>query len=323
MRTHVWLLSAGCPAAPQAAEALRRWLLDPAVLPLRFGWLRALVAWWAVWRQGPRQITDCQRAGGAEAAMARAQEQAALLQRVLGGRYAVRPVLREGGLKAEEAASAVASGEQVVLIPLGAQGGVGVAASLRQARASLSGKKVSLAEVGVYAEDEGLVEALAETLREALMRLPKGAAYEVLFCAAGQAARPGDPYPVQVQATARAVARSARLRGATRVGFLDPLGPLAGVGPRAIEQVAGPGALVVVPIGASAEDLDTLCAIDGSLRQAALAAGRAVVERAPALGARPTYLRALAERVRQAERAAGWRVPEDEVRAALRAGATA
>ncbi len=323
MRTHVWLLSAGCPAGPQAVDALRRWLLDPVVLPLRFGWLRVLVAWWAVWRQGPRQITDCQRAGGAEAALARAQEQAALLQRVLGGRYVVHPVLREGGPNAEEAASAVASGEQVVLVPLGAQGGVGVEASLRRARAALGGKKVALVEVGVYADDEGLAEALAETLREALMRLPKGATYDVLFCAAGQAARPGDPYPAQVAVTARAVAQAARLRGPPRVAFLDPLGPLAGVGPRAEEQVAGRGALVVVPVGASAEDIDTLCAIDGALRQAALAAGRPIVERAPALGARPTYLRALAERVRGAERLAGWRVPEDEVRAALRAGATA
>lgn len=314
--THVWLLSLGAPPSPQGAGA---WVAalwaDPDAVTTALPWLRRLLSWLAARWSAPALARRCEALDSETLRWAEVELQARDLGRVLGAHYAVRPVMRYAGPSAAQAAKDLRKGDRVILLPVEAQvSGPTTVSPTRHALSALAGLPVTVAQVQGYPDHPAYVEAVAETLREALVDLPAGVGdYQVLFCARGLPGRPG-PYPDQLQATARAVAARCRLGRpwhlayTTTPGLGRPLRPLATEQAAALGQ-QGARCLVLVPLGLSSEHVETRIELDREVAAAARAAGVRHVQRAPTVATRPTFVRALAELVRQAEDRAGWDVP--------------
>lgn len=326
-RTHVWLLNMGGPDSPLAVRPfLQRLLGDPLVIPLPFLWLQAVFAWLIAWKRAREVIPAYERMGGQSPQLAMVGEQASRLNRCLGPRYACAPVLRYWGPSADAAASSLADGDQVVLLSLYPHAcGATTTTSLEDARRALATKRVQVAEVESYPTDPAYVEAVAETLREAILRLPRRRPYEVLFSAHGlplSRVEAGDPYLREIEATVAAVVGACRLAAPHRLCFQSRVGVQKWLSPSTADQLRdcaarGVRAVVVVPIAFTSEHIETRIELDEELRELSHNLGIELFERAATVGARPTFVHALAELVRRAERGAGWAVPEDELRLAV------
>lgn len=313
-RIHVWLLALGDAPDPEGAIGWLRALLsdvDAVTVPWP-GLLRRLWSWWTVWREAPL-LAD--QSATPSPLVDQLERQARALQRVLGPHYDVRPVLRYAGPSATQAAMDLRKGDRVVLLPADAQvGGPTTISPLLHARRSLAGRDVPVAEVRGYPDHADYVEALAETLRVRLLDLPDDAGpYEVIFCARGLRGDPG-PYPEQARATAAAVVKRTRLARPWHLAFSRPPGARRSSLPRVDRLVtergrAGVRTLILVPLGYTTEQRDTVVALDRDVAAAAREAGVTHLLRADTVATRPTFLRALADLVHDAEARAGWDLP--------------
>ncbi len=313
-KTHVWLLALGAPAGPQAAAA---WLSalwsDPDAIPHRLPWLRSLLAWLVARVRAPALAQRCASLDAETLRWAEIEQQARDLGRMLGPHYAVRPVLRYAGPDAAQAAKDTRPGERVILLPLEPHvSGPTTISPIRGALRALDGTRTEVARVSGYPDAPLYVEALAETLREALVGLPEPA-YEVLFCARGLPSA-GGPYPAQVRATLDALLARVPLARPHHLAFTRAPGLLAGPGPTVDEVVkergrAGLRCLVLVPLGFTSDHVETRVELDQELAALARSAGIAHIRRAPTVAVRPTFLRALQAQVHQAEDEAGWDIP--------------
>ena len=239
-RTHVWMLNMGGPDRPEAVRPFIEQLLsDPEVvqLPAGLGWLRPVLAWLVARLRAPKLLPVYERLGGASPQLRMVEEQALALGRVLGERYACRPVLRYSAPTADEAAESLLDGDQLVLLSLyphacRATTGTSLADARRAVKAA--GRAVAVAEVGSYPADPGYVEAVAETVREAIRELPDGADYAVLFSAHGipeRLARAGDPYPGEIRATVEALVERIPLERPHHLSYQSRVGPARWLGP--------------------------------------------------------------------------------------------
>jgi hypothetical protein len=196
------------------------------------------------------------------------------LGRLLGAAYACSAVQ-----SIETAARRVGRDERVILVPAAD----GSDDPLADAIAALGPIRVELVTAPPPLSEPTMIEALAETIREGVLALA-GADYAVLFCADARCdAR--RIVPQLVEAT--------RLTRPWRLVYAAPR-PLGSWRLRSsLRRLTAP-AVLAVPITA-VRDLE--------LAVATLAPR---VVRAPALGRRPTYVRALKTLVERAEREAGW-----------------
>ncbi len=196
------------------------------------------------------------------------------LGRLLGAAYSCSAVESP-----ETAARRVGRDERVILVPA-PDGSEDLVA---RAIAAVGPIRVELVTAPPPLSEPAMIEALAETIREGVLTLAR-ADYAVLFCADAQCdAR--RIVPQLIEAT--------RLARPWRLVYAAPR-PLGGWRLRSsLRRLAAP-AVLAVPITA-VRDLD--------LAVAALAPR---VVRAPGLGRRPTYVRALKALVERAEREAGW-----------------
>lgn len=310
-KTHVWLLALGAPAGPQAAAAwLRAFWTDPDAWPAGPAWLRGLLTWLTCRLRAPALADRCGRLDADTLRWGEIEAQARALGRMLGPHYEARPVLRYAGPGAEEASREVRPGERVILLPLEPHvGGPTTISPLREAQRRLADRKALVAQVRGWPDDPLYVEALAETLREALIDLPDPA-YEVIFVARGLPS----PYPQQARATVEALLGRVRLARPHHLAFTRAPGLLPGPGPLAVDLAvqrarAGLPCLVVVPVGFTSDHVETRVELDEELQRRAREAGLRHLRRAPTVATRPTFLRALQAQVLAAERAAGWDVP--------------
>ncbi|HXF95011.1 MAG TPA: ferrochelatase, partial [Gemmatimonadales bacterium] len=148
---------------------------------------------------------------------------------------------------------------------------------------------------------------------QALERFPSPAAVHVIFTAHSLPQRilqHGDPYPEELLASARAVARDLRL-GAWHFAFQSAgaspepwLGPDAG---EVVRRLAGAGAkdFLIVPIGFVCDHVEILYDIDVEYRQLADRLG-VRLERTASLNDDPLLIEALADIVRRAAAERGW-----------------
>jgi hypothetical protein len=175
------------------------------------------------------------------------------------------------------AARRVGRDERVIVVPAPD----GSAGAIDDAARELASIRAVLATAPLLLDDAGVVEALAETIREGVLALGRDD-YAVVFCAGRDAAR----------VVPRLVA-STRLARPWRVVTAAPA-PFGAWKLRwACARLASP-AILAVSIAAGAE-----------LELAAAALAPRLV-RTPALGTRPTYVRALVDMVRRGEKEAGW-----------------
>ncbi len=313
-RTHVWLLARGDPDDAAAVQPfLQGWLVAALSERLPFAWLRRLVAWGLSHLRSRRLLLTCGEDRLTTSQHDTVCEQARLLSRALGQRYDCQPVFQQFGPSAQKAAAALGSGAQVVLVSLypyscAAFSGRAISA----ARRAMGRRTDRVIVVESYARAPSFVEALAETLREAIVDLSADQnhgqdGYEVVFLAPVEYA--GEAFRGLVEETAAAVVRAARLARPHQLVFGSPLGARGGSELAAALRDRAPRSVaIVVPLGFTAEHLETR-------------AGLGVPEEpgvriAPVVAIRPTFIRCLADLVQQAERAADWTVPEDDIRRA-------
>jgi len=319
--THVWLLDRG---GPEDEAGVRPWLealaRDPTTSPLP-GWLIFLLAWaWSHWA-ARRVVPVCRQIGGPAPQLSDTREQARLLKQVLGRRYAVHPVFRNGGESTEAALAAMPRGDQVVLLPLHPQRHPAASrAALDDARKKLSESHHPTAAVEAWGTDPGLVQLLARRTREALIDLQdKGPTGLILAAAApprsGSAA--ADGYLAEIAETATQLRGHLKFHGPVIQAWIPALADTSAPTPN-VEQAArfcteqGARSVIIVPIGCTTSwpELRTVHAATLEA-QAQLAGVRVLAPLAPSID----FARLLTRLIRRAERDTGWSVPEDELRA--------
>ncbi len=173
--------------------------------------------------------------------------------------------------------------------------------------AQKGGLTVPSASVCCYPLHPGFIAAYAELLKTSLADVPAGTKPRILFSAHGLPERivtAGDPYPLQVEATAKAIAEAAGIHDIEmRVTYQSRVGPLKWIGPDTdgeIEAASKAGMVpVVVPLSFVSEHSETLYELDQIYRAAALEAGAPAYVRVPASGVHPQFIAALADLTRQ------------------------
>lgn len=312
-QTHVWLLEQGSPAAQDAVQPwLAERLRDPAVVPVALVWLRLMVAWMLV-RMRLARVQDAVKAlPGPTPEAAGVASLAAAVGRNLGRRYTCTAVLSQGHPSPAAAAAALPRGAHVVLVPLQLVADETRRRLLREARAALEPRGARLADVHGLMDDPHVLEPVARGVRQALLELPKDTGYVVLFCLTA----------VGAEAQERAAELRGRLTRLLRLNRADHLVTLPpfGLGKSAeraakatLDQLQGERAVVVVPLGPLTPHADVAGPILGEIVPALRRRGveQVVVARPAARCA--SLAHALVAKVRAAELAMDWPVPEDDL----------
>ncbi len=216
-----------------------------------------------------------------------------------------------------EAARAVAAWEpdEIVLLPLYPQ------FSTTTTGSSLSAWREAAAAVGLarptrticcWYANEAFIAALAAVVARAVAsaraELPPATPLRILFSAHGlpeRVVRAGDPYRMQIEATAAAVlAALGPGMPESRVSFQSRATPEPWLAPSTDDEVRAAGAdrtaLVVVPISFVSEHSETLVELDIDYRELAAKAGVPGYFRAPTPALEPLFIAALAAIVREA-----------------------
>jgi ferrochelatase len=182
--------------------------------------------------------------------------------------------------------------------------------------ATAAGGDVEIATVRSYPDAPGFIDAVADTITEAMATLPDdlGAEAPVVFSAHGLPEayiRRGDPYLDEIRTTVAAVSRRLNLGTRARLAFQSRVGRQRWLGPyteHALDELADAGtrAVVVCPIAFTGEHVETLQELDIVYRERAAARGLVCFARAKTVGTHPAFIAALAELCRTAGRAQGW-----------------
>jgi|GEM_PF-2627121 len=318
--THVWLLDRG---GPEAEADVRPWLerlaRDPTTSPLP-GALVFLLAWvWSHWA-ARRVVPVCRQIGGPAPQLSDAREQARLVQQVLGKRYKVHPVFRNGGEDARSARAALGKSDQVVLVPLHPQRHPEAShAALKDAWKALSGRPNPATALEAWGLEDGLLSLLALRVREALIDLQdQGPTGLVLASAAPpkSGTRAADDFLAELAETATRLKQQVRFGGPVVQAWIPALAggsaPSPDV-PTAVTlcQKKGARSVIVVPVGCTTSWPELRTVTADALEQATgIDKARVLLPLAPSVD----FARLLATLVRKAERDAEWEVPEDDVR---------
>ncbi len=310
MKTAVFLMNLGGPRTPGEVEPYLRELFgDPLVLSAPLGPLRPVLARLISHLRAPWSAEKYALIGGGSPLVEETQAQARALAGVLGPGFSVHLAMRYGHPNtAEGVQEALAAGaEQAVALPLYPQfANATTTSSLREMRRRWPRDR-PLLEVCSWHDHPGGLDACAATVREALGRVAPEHRDRllVIFSAHGipmGQVRRGDPYPGEVDASSRAVARRCGLGdGQWRITYQSRVGPAKWLGPdtvRFLEANARGRAVVAVPIAFVSEHLETLYDLDVLAADAARKGGALEYQRAAAVGDRPEFAAALADVVR-------------------------
>jgi ferrochelatase len=319
-RIAVILFNLGGPDGPDGVRPfLFNLFNDPAIIGLPQP-LRGAVAQLVSARRAPVAREIYAKIGGASPLLANTQAQARALEAALGGPGAdgigeVRafPCMRYWHPMSDETATAVHrfAPDRVVLLPLYPHySTTTTASSLQEWRRAAKQAGLTAPEVAVccYPTEPGLVTALARGIGRGLDQAIAGGSPRLLFSAHGLPRRVvarGDPYPWQVEQTAKAVAAALARPGLDwRVSYQSRVGPLEWIGPATDEEIRRAGAehrpLVVAPVAFVSEHSETLVELDIDYRDLAERSGVPGYVRVPAVGVDPDFIGGLARLVRRA-----------------------
>jgi ferrochelatase len=163
-----------------------------------------------------------------------------------------------------------------------------------------------------YPAGRGFAEAHAEAILQAWRDAGQPGRPRVLFSAHGLPQRVidrGDPYQWQVEQSVAAVRRLLPPEWDTRICYQSRVGPLKWIGPSTEEEIRAAGkegtGLIVSPIAFVSDHVETLVELDIEYAHLAREAGVPFYLRAPALGAAPRFIDALADLVEMALSAGG------------------
>jgi protoporphyrin/coproporphyrin ferrochelatase len=311
-RTAVVLMNLGGPDSLEAVEPfLFNLFSDPAII--RLPWLLRMPLARLIARGRARTAREIySRLGGASPLLANTAAQAHALDRLLGADHRSFIAMRYWRPTSDEAARAVADWgpDQIVCLPLYPQFSTTTTAS------SLGAWRVSAAKLGLdyptrvvccYPAEEGFVEAMARLIKPVLAQT-SGLANppRLLLTAHGlpkKIVNAGDPYPVQVEQTARAVVAALALPGLDwQVCYQSRVGPLEWIGPETNAEIRRAGTervpLVVAPIAFVSEHSETLVELDLDYRRIAENCGVPAYFRVPTVGVEPAFIAGLVSLVR-------------------------
>ncbi len=313
MKIAIVLFNLGGPDSPEAVQPfLKNLFSDPAIIGLP-SWLRLPLAEFISRRRAPKARKIYDQIGGSSPILGQTEAQARALEAALGGDGAGHEwrgyvCMRYWHPMTEAVVRSVKrfAPDRIVLLPLYPQFSTTTTDSSMAAwkkAAAAAGLQTPTQAVCCYPDDEGFIAASVDLLTEGLRaagNLPR----RVLFSAHGlpeKIVKAGDPYQVQVERTARAIAE--------RIGGLDwsvcyqsRVGPLKWIGPSTeaeIRRAAQDGkAIVLYPLAFVSEHSETLVELDIDYRHLAQESGVATYLRVPTVGTHPAFVAGLAARVR-------------------------
>ena len=196
--------------------------------------------------------------------------------------------------------------DRIVLLPLYPQfSTTTTGSSIKAWKAAVAAAKLAVPTQAVccYPDEPGFVAASVDLLKQGLAEAGNRPV-RVLFSAHGlpeKIIQRGDPYQVQVERTAKAIA--------DRIGGLDwsvcyqsRVGPLKWIGPSTDTEVKRAGqdgkAIVLYPLAFVSEHSETLVELDIDYRRVAGECGVPAYIRVPTVGTHPLFIAGLADRVR-------------------------
>jgi ferrochelatase len=216
-----------------------------------------------------------------------------------------RPLVRDAA-KAAEAWGAT----DVILLPLYPQYSTTTTASSLRAWKDVS--KLPAATVCCYPAGQKFAQAHAEAIIETWRNAGSPPNPRVLFSAHGLPKRvveAGDPYQWQVEQSVAAVKRALPSEWTTRICYQSRVGPLQWLAPSTEAEIIAAArdliGVIVTPIAFVSEHVETLVELDIEYAQLAAERGAPFYLRAPALGAAPRFIDALADLVERALQAPG------------------
>ncbi len=309
-RVAVVLMSLGGPDAPRAVRPfLVNLFSDPAIigLPQPLRWILArLIAWRRL--KAARDIYD--HLGGASPLLANTEAQAQALENVLGDQYRCFIAMRYWHPMTGETVAAVKAWkpDEIVCLPLYPQFSTTTTASSIAAwerKAARQGLSCTTRIVQPYPTAPGFIAALAGSIESVLEEAARSSRPRLLLSAHGLPLRiveAGDPYPKQIEETARAVVTALACPDLDwTVCYQSRVGPLAWLGPATDDEIRRAGkdrvAVVVAPISFVSEHSETLVELDRDYRRLAEACGVPAYYRVPTVGADARFIAALAELV--------------------------
>jgi protoporphyrin/coproporphyrin ferrochelatase len=313
-RTAVILMNLGGPDSLDAVEPfLFNLFKDPAIIRLPAP-LRLPLAWLVARGRTKTAREIYARLGGASPLLANTEAQARALEAALGDRHRCFVAMRYWHPTSSETARAIAEWgpDELVYLPLYPQFSTTTTASSlanwRQAAAQ-RGLNGSARNVCCYPTASGFINSVAELIRPVLATAGShGKAPRLLLTAHGLPKRivqAGDPYPSQVEMTARAVVATLAQPGLDwQVCYQSRVGPLEWIGPATDAEIRRAGSegvpLVVAPISFVSEHSETLVELDIDYRHLAESSGVPAYHRVATVGVEPGFIAALADLVRSA-----------------------
>src|SRR5512137_924040 len=308
MKTAVFLMNLGGPRSlDEVKPYLRDLFSDPLVISAPFGPFRPLFARLISQLRAPSSAEKYQLIGGRSPLVEGTEAQARALQAVLGPDFTVHLAMRCGHPGTGEGIrDALAAGAgQAISLPLYPQfANATTTSSLREMR-RLWPREKPLLEICSYPDHPRYLEASAGTLRDAIARVkPENRdRLLVVFSAHGlpmSHVKKGDPYPREVEASARGTAERAGVKD-FQITYQSKVGPARWLGPDTIQWLqknARGRAVVIHPIAFVSEHLETLYDMDILAADAARKGGAIEYHRAAAVGVHPEFIGALADLVR-------------------------
>jgi ferrochelatase len=297
-RLAVVLFNLGGPDGPDAVEPfLFNLFNDPAIIGLP-GIVRKPLAKLVSSRRAPAARANYDLMGGSSPLLPETEKQARALETAL---TKAQPAVLTRCFVAmrywkpftEDAAGEVEAfaPDQIVLLPLYPQfSTTTTGSSLKAWQAAYRGPGQTHT-VCCYPDASGLVEAWASKIAELFERGGRPADLRLLFSAHGlpeKVVKAGDPYQVQVEATAAAIAARLPQLPDWQVCYQSRVGPMKWIGPsteQAIGQAKADGkGVLIAPIAFVSEHVETLVELDHEYAALAARIGLSPYLRAPAVG---------------------------------------
>lgn len=317
MKTAVVLFNLGGPDSPDAVQPfLFNLFNDKAIIgaPQPIRWLIAKLI---STRRAPIAREIYAHLGGKSPLMENTDAQADALTAALSdlGEVKCFPAMRYWRPFAADAAKALKdwAPDRIVLLPLYPHFSTTTSGSSIKdwnKAARKAGIRTRTHTVCCYPTEQGLVEAMAETVAEKLPDAAKHGKPRILFSAHGlpqKVVDGGDPYKAQIEATAGAAAEILKANPDLpehewMVSFQSRVGPLEWLKPYTEDEIHRAGEekvpLVVVPIAFVSEHSETLVELDIEYGELAEEAGVPGYFRAPTVSVRPAFIDGLARTVR-------------------------
>ncbi|MEO0034335.1 MAG: hypothetical protein RLZZ501_358 [Pseudomonadota bacterium] len=317
-RTAVVLFNLGGPDSPEAVEPfLFNLFNDRAIIDVPAP-LRWLIAKMISKRRAPTARDIYANLGGRSPLVEQTRAQARDLELLLGPGYRCFIAMRYWHPFTSEAVESVKAwgATDVVLLPLYPQFSATTAGSSLgewQAQAKKLRMTAPTRLSCCYPTQRHMVAALADLVRTGHAEAKSAGKPRVLFSAHSLPKKMidrGDPYQSQVEQTTEAVAEATGIADLDwSVCYQSRVGSMEWIGPSIESELERAGRdkvpVVVVPVAFVSEHSETLVELDIEYRRQAEQLGIPAYVRVPTLGCHPSFIKALAEVVRDPKSGAG------------------